>query len=125
MTNSNGQLHASIKCSPNQSMISQHKFLGEEGHHVNTVADRYDDKFTQRVDKVHKCTSTRFTNIATGETSPAITPSHLFGYSNFSNFYHSINFQTFKDRIYKHLKFNLTLRVCHNCVDIICWHLSK
>ena len=24
----------------------------------------------------------------TGETSPAITPFHFFGYSNFSNFYH-------------------------------------
>ena len=29
-------------------------------------------------------------NIATGETSPAITPFHFFGYSNFSNFYHEI-----------------------------------
>ena len=35
-----------------QWSISQHKFLGEEGHHVNTAADRYDDKCTQRVDKV-------------------------------------------------------------------------
>ena len=29
-------------------------------------------------------------NIATGETSPAITSFHFFGYSNFSNFYHWI-----------------------------------
>ena len=27
------------------------------------------------------------TNIATGETSPVITPFHFYGYSNFSNFY--------------------------------------
>ena len=29
-------------------------------------------------------------NIATGETSPVITPFHLYGYSNFSNFYQLI-----------------------------------
>ena len=30
------------------------------------------------------------TNIATGETSPVITPFHFYGYSNLSNFYHLI-----------------------------------
>ena len=33
-------------------------------------------------------------NIATGETPPAITPFHFFGYSNFSNFHHLITFIT-------------------------------
>ena len=36
----------------------------------------------------------KFTNIATGETSPAITSFYFFGYSNFSNFYHLITFIT-------------------------------
>ena len=31
-------------------------------------------------------------NIATGETSPVITPIHFYGYSNFSTFYQYITF---------------------------------
>jgi|OM-RGC.v1.032395214 hypothetical protein len=33
-------------------------------------------------------------NIATGETSPAITPYHFLGNFNFSNFHHKITFIT-------------------------------
>ena len=37
-------------------------------------------------------------NIATGETSPVITPFHFFDYYNFSNFYHLITF--ILDKVY-------------------------
>ena len=125
-----------IKCSPNQSMIHQSAqvpwWRGSSCQHCCwPIWWQMHSEGWQST----KCTSTRFTNIATGKTSPAITPFHLFGYSNFSNFYHSINFQTFKDRIYKYLKFNLTLRVCHIIVLTLyvgilvnrfplvrCWH---
>ena len=50
---------------------------------------------TWQISKILEITgSSPITNIATGKTSPAITPFHFFGYSNFSNFNHLITSTT-------------------------------
>ena len=92
-----------IKCSPNQSMIHQSAqvpwWRGSSCQHCCwPIWWQMHSEGWQST----KCTSTRFTNIATGKTSPAITPFHLFGYDQVSNFLDKLaNFPCPRTKIFR------------------------